>query len=133
MQGELRGCMGHIAADLPLGDVVGRMTIAAARDDPRFPPVTTEEVPRIQLEISVLTVPAPIVARDPARIAIGRDGVVIRRSGRSGLLLPRVAVEQGWGAEELLAATCRKAGLADDAWREPETEVALFQADVFGE
>jgi uncharacterized protein len=133
LQGDLRGCMGHIAADLPLGDVVGRMTIAAARDDPRFAPVEPGEVIRIQLEISVLTTPSPILARDPPRIAIGRDGVVVRRSGRSGLLLPRVAVEQGWDPEELLAATCRKAGLAPDAWRDPATEVALFQADVFGE
>ena len=130
---ELRGCMGHIAADMPLGTVVGRMTIAAARDDPRFAPVEPGEVAAIQVEISVLTTPTPMNGRDPSGVAIGRDGVLVRRAGRSGLLLPRVAVEMGWGPEALLAAVCKKAGLETGAWRDPGTEVAVFQADVFRE
>jgi len=124
--GALRGCVGRVADERPLGDVVREMTVAAARDDPRFAPVTPEELPRLALEISVLTAaaPLPLVPVDPARIVAGRD---------VGLLLPQVATEYHWGPEAFLAATCRKAGLPPDAWREPDTEVLTFQADVFGE
>lgn len=131
--GSLRGCIGHIAADLHLGEVVRRMTLAAARDDPRFPPVDAEEIAALRVEISVLTPPARLAPVDPARIVVGRDGLFIRRGMRAGLLLPQVALEAEWTAAAFLAATCRKAGLAPEAWREPATEVLLFQADVFGE
>lgn len=110
------------------------MTVSAARDDPRFPPVSPEEVPEIQIEISVLTTPQRAAAPlDPACVVVGRDGLLIRRGPRSGLLLPQVAAERGWTATAFLAAACQKAGLAPEAWREPGTEVFLFQADVFGE
>ncbi|MBI1966848.1 MAG: AmmeMemoRadiSam system protein A [Gemmatimonadetes bacterium] len=134
VEGALRGCIGHIPADLALGEVVRRMTIAAARDDPRFPPVALDEVSRIRLEISVLTTPvlapAPL---DPSRIVIGRDGLLIRRGRNAGLLLPQVAAERGWHPEVFLAAACQKAGLHPGAWWEPGTDVFLFQADVFSE
>lgn len=133
-QGELRGCIGHIADDLPLVEAVRRMTVAAAQDDPRFPPVTPTEVGRIHIEISVLSrperAPAPV---DPARVVIGRDGVIVRQGRSAGLLLPQVAAERAWKPAAFLAATCEKAGLAADAWRDSRTEVSLFQADVFGE
>jgi len=130
----LRGCLGHIAADRELGSVVSEMTVAAAQDDPRFPPVEPDELADLALEISVLSEAAPVVSPvDPARIVVGRDGVIVRRSGHVGLLLPQVAREHQWGPDDLLAATCRKAGLPAEAWREPGTELFTFQADVFGE
>jgi bacillithiol synthase len=129
----LRGCLGHVAADRPLGAVVRDMTVAAARDDPRFPPVTAEELPALTLEISVLTEPATLAPVDPACIAIGRDGLMVQRGHRSGVLLPQVATDQGWDGERFLAACCRKADLPPDAWREPGVGVFTFQADVFAE
>ena len=129
----LRGCIGRIAADRPLGDLVRDMTVAAARDDPRFPPVTPDELPQLAIEISVLSQPATLDAPDPGRIVIGRDGLIVQRGHQVGLLLPQVASTHHWGPEELLAAACRKAGLPPTAWREPGIEVLTFQADVFGE
>ena len=133
-RGALRGCIGHIAADRELGAVVREMVIAAARDDPRFAPVTREELSSLALEISVLSepvlIPAPV---DAERVVVGRDGVIVRCEQRIALLLPQVAREYHWGPEAFLAAACRKAGLAPDAWREPGTEVVTFQAEVFGE
>jgi len=133
--GALRGCVGHVADERPLGEVVREMTVAAARDDPRFPPVEPEELPRLALEISVLTAaaPLPLDPVDPARIVIGRDGLIVRRGRQIGLLLPQVAAEYHWGPAVFLAAACRKAGLAPDAWQEAGTEVLRFEADVFGE
>ena len=133
-RGALRGCIGHIAADRPLGAVVREMTVAAARDDPRFAPVATDELPALAVEISVLAAPAPLRAPvEPSSIIVGRDGLIVRRESLMALLLPQVAAEYDWSPEAFLAATCRKAGLAPDAWREPGTEVLAFQADVFGE
>jgi AmmeMemoRadiSam system protein A len=133
-RGALRGCIGHIAADRTLGDVVQEMAIAAARDDPRFAPVEPDELAWIAVEISVLLAPVRLPPPvDPARIVVGRDGVIVRRERHIGLLLPQVATEQAWGPEAFLAAACRKAGLPPEAWREPATEVLAFQADVFGE
>jgi len=133
-RGALRGCIGHIAPDRELGAVVREMTVAAAQDDPRFPPVDPDELPHLALEISVLSEPAPLLAPvEPGRIVIGRDGLIVRHGRHIGLLLPQVAAEYHWGPEAFLTATCRKAGLPPEAWREPGTEVFAFQADVFGE
>jgi len=133
-RGVLRGCIGHLAADRELGAVVQEMAIAAAQDDPRFAPVTREELSTLALEISVLTertlLPAPV---DAQRVVVGRDGLIVRRERLIALLLPQVGREYHWGPEAFLAATCRKAGLPPDAWQEPGTEVYTFQADVFGE
>jgi AmmeMemoRadiSam system protein A len=133
-RGALRGCIGHIAPDRPLGAVVREMAVAAARDDPRFAPVELDELASLTVEVSVLSqlvlLPPPV---EPTRIVVGRDGVVVRRDERTALLLPQVASEYDWGPEAFLAAACRKAGLAPDAWREPGTAVLTFQADVFGE
>lgn len=130
----LRGCIGHVVADRALGTVVREMAVAAARDDPRFAPVAAGELASLTVEISVLSEPIPLsVPVEPWRVVIGRDGLIVRRERRVGLLLPQVASEYDWEAEAFLAATCRKAGLPPDAWREPGTEVLAFQADVFGE
>ncbi len=133
-RGALRGCIGHIAPDRELGAVVREMAVAAAQDDPRFSPVEAEELPHVAIEISVLSEPAPLPAPvEPGHVVVGRDGLIVRRGRHIGLLLPQVATEYHWGPEAFLTATCRKAGLPPQAWREPGTEVFTFQADVFGE
>lgn len=129
----LRGCIGHVASGRPLAEVVWRMTVLAATEDPRFAPVGREELGDLRVEISVLSDPVRLLVVDPADIEPGRDGVMVRRGWRQGLLLPQVATEQRWDAEALLAAVCRKAGLPGDAWRGPDCELFVFQADVFGE
>jgi len=131
--GALRGCLGRLAADRPLGAIVRAMTVAAARDDPRFAPVTAEELPALTLEISVLRRPAPFAPVDPGRLVIGRDGLIVRRGRRTALLLPQVAAEHGWDGERFLGTCCRKADLSPDAWREPGIHVLTFEAEVFEE
>jgi len=131
--GGLRGCIGRIASDRPLGDVVRNVAVSAAVDDPRFPAVAPEELPELRIEISVLGEPSPFEPSGPGALVIGRDGLLVRRRSALGLLLPQVATEHGLGPEAFLAAACRKAGLGPHAWREPGTQVFTFQADVFGE
>ena len=134
--GDLRGCIGRVGRsgdDRPLGEVVRSVAVSAAVEDPRFPPVAPEELPELRIEISVLGEPSPLEPRDPAKLVIGRDGLLVRRGSAVGVLLPQVATEHGLSAEAFLAASCRKAGLAPHAWREPGTQVLTFQADVFGE
>jgi AmmeMemoRadiSam system protein A len=131
--GALRGCIGRIAADRPLGDVVRSMAVSAAREDPRFPAVAPGELPALRIEISVLQAPVRVEPPEAVRVVVGRDGLLVRREGAVGLLLPQVAAEHRLGAEAFLVAACRKAGLPPESWREPGTEVFTFQADVFGE
>jgi AmmeMemoRadiSam system protein A len=133
MGSELRGCLGHVAADRPLGDLVPGLTVSAARDDPRFPPLAAGELDRVTIEISVLSTPVAVDAAEPGAIVIGRDGLIVERGSARGLLLPQVAPEQRWAPAQFLDATCEKAGLPAGAWREPGTRVLTFQADVFDE
>jgi AmmeMemoRadiSam system protein B/AmmeMemoRadiSam system protein A len=128
--GQLRGCIGHMSEDRPLCQVVGAMALQAAFNDRRFPPLEHDELENIEIEISVLTPYKEI--ESPEAIQIGRDGVVLRKGGRSAVFLPQVAVEQGWGRDEMLAQLCRKAGLGEDCWSE-DAEFHTFQAEVFGE
>ena len=130
---ELRGCLGHISADRPLRVLVPGLAVAASREDPRFPPLSADEVDRVTIEISVLTEPHVVDTKDPSSIVIGRDGLIVERGNARGLLLPQVAPELGWGPIQFLDATCEKAGLPKGAWREPGTRVLTFQADVFEE
>lgn len=113
--------------------MVRSVAVSAALEDPRFPPVTPEELPDLRIEISALGEPSPLEPREPGRLVIGRDGLRVGRGSALGVLLPQVATEHGLGPEAFLVAACRKAGLAANAWREPGTEVLTFQADVFGE
>jgi AmmeMemoRadiSam system protein A len=131
--GALRGCIGHVAADRPVVEVVCEMAVAAALDDPRFPPVTLAELIEITVEVSVLTPPRRLEPVDPAAVAVGRHGLMVRHRGAAGLLLPQVAVEHGFDALTFLEAVCRKAGLGPDAWRHPEAEVLVFEAEVVDE
>jgi len=131
--GELRGCIGHVAADRPLAEVVALVAVSAATQDPRFPPVPPDELPGLAVEISVLSEAVPLASRDPHEIRSGQDGVIVRRGWRQGVLLPQVATDHGWAGEEFLAAACRKAGLDSEAWRAPDCQLLVFQTDVFGE
>jgi uncharacterized protein len=130
---ELRGCIGHVAGDRPLGEVIRQVAVSAARSDPRFPPVQPEELHSLRIEISVLSEPASVPLAERSRLVIGRDGVLVLRGRAQGLLLPQVATEHGFGPEDFLNAACHKAGLAPGSWREPDTLVLTFTADVFAE
>ncbi len=128
--GELRGCIGHMENDLPLGQVVGHMTLQAAFNDRRFSPLKFAELDAVEIEVSVLTPFQRIDA--PGRIVVGRDGVMLQKAGRSAVFLPQVAPEQGWGRDEMLAQLSRKAGLSPSAWKEGAS-LYIFQAQVFSE
>lgn len=134
---RLRGCIGYPLPVYPLRVAIPRVAAASAREDPRFPPVFPRELSSLTIEVSVLTVPEPIGAepRDGLadRVEVGRDGLIVDADGASGLLLPQVAVEEGWDARRFLGETCRKAGLPSEAWRRDGTRVRRFSADVFGE
>ncbi|MDP8208866.1 MAG: AmmeMemoRadiSam system protein B [Candidatus Electryonea clarkiae] len=128
--GRLRGCIGHMTDDLPLKDVVGKMALQAAFNDYRFKPVTLEEMDEIEIEISVLTPYKPVSS--PEEIVVGRDGVMIKKSGKSAVYLPQVAPQQGWNREQMLDKLCQKAGLPAGSWRKG-AEFLTFQAEVFKE
>ncbi len=128
-KGELRGCIGHIVARKPLAETVAEMAEAAALRDPRFSPVRPDELGDIRIEISVMT-PLQKV-KSPEEIEVGKHGLVVQRRNNIGLLLPQVATEQGWDRTTFLENTCLKAGLPRNAWKEAETEIYLFSADVF--
>lgn len=132
-EGALRGCIGHVGADRPLAEIVARMAVSAATEDPRFPPLQPEALPDVAIEISVLSEAVPLAARDAEQIRSGQDGVIVRCGRRQGVLLPQVAAENGWGGEAFLTAASRKAGLPPEAWRGTDCELFVFQADVFGE
>ena len=126
--GELRGCIGHATARLPLAEAVRELAVAAAFHDQRFDPVAREELTGLAVELTVLSEPEPA---DRERIEVGVHGLLVRRGGRAGLLLPQVAVEHGWDRETFLGATCRKAGLPLDAWRDPGTSVLWFTGRAY--
>ncbi len=130
--GELRGCIGRIVSDGPLSLTVRDMAIAAATEDPRFPPVKKEELPEVDLEISVLSKPRRTT--NVEEITPGIHGVVIRRGMNGGVFLPQVATEFNWSREEFLTNLCaHKAGLSADCWKDPKTTSEIFTADVFSE
>lgn len=127
--GNLRGCIGRIIGDQPLYISCQQMAKSAALEDPRFSPVTENELADLEIEISVLT-PLERVT-DFKKIIIGRDGLLIRKGYNSGLLLPQVAAEYGWTVEEFLKETCHKAGLPSHAYKSKDTEIYKFSAEVF--
>jgi AmmeMemoRadiSam system protein A len=129
-RGDLRGCIGHIEPNESLGKVVPRCAVAAAATDPRFPPITPDELKQIHIEISLL---GPLIQiHGPEDIVVGRDGLVVEQGWQRGLLLPQVATEWNWDAATFLAQTCHKAGLPRDAWRHGAT-IYRFEAEVFSE
>ncbi len=130
---RLRGCIGQFISDSPLIELVAEMAKASATGDPRFlaDPITAGELEKLDIEISVLS---PLKRTDdPLSLKLGVDGIYIKKGRASGCFLPQVATETGWSKEEFLSYCCaHKAGLAADTWKDPETEVYLFTADVFG-
>jgi uncharacterized protein (TIGR00296 family) len=127
--GELRGCIG-LPLPTELSSGLKEAALAAMRD-PRFPPLREEELPDITVEVTLLGPPEPL--EGPEGLEIGRHGVMLQCRGLSGLLLPQVATEQGWSAEEFLDACCAKAGLPPGSWKDPGARVYRFEGEVYGE
>ncbi len=134
---RLRGCIGFPLPVKKLSEAIREATIAAASEDPRFPPVAKSELDSVVIEVSILTRPEVMeVSRPqdlPARVRIGTDGLIVSRSYLSGLLLPQVATEFNLDQTEFLSQACLKAGLPPDSWLERETKVQVFQAEIFAE
>jgi uncharacterized protein (TIGR00296 family) len=132
----LRGCVGFPLPERPLYEGVIEAAVAAATQDPRFPPLDRQELDNITFEVSILTPPQQIKA-GPAdygrEIQIGRDGLILYWRFGSGLLLPQVPVELKWDVEEYLANICYKAGAPPDVWLDPASKLYKFQATVFKE
>jgi AmmeMemoRadiSam system protein A len=130
LDGELRGCIGHMKADQPLNEIVREMALAAAFSDPRFPPLTLEELDKSRLEISVLSPLHHIT--DIGKIRVGTDGLMLYQGGAQGVLLPQVPVEEGWDRDQYLQNLCGKAGLMPGCWK-ANAVLYTFTAEVFGE
>ncbi len=129
MGGKLRGCIGNIIATTPLYKTVEKMAKAAALEDPRFSPMKKNELDGLEIEISALTPLTKIENID--QIEVGKHGLYLKRGWSSGLLLPQVPGEYGWDLNTFLEHTCLKANLSPDAWKDPDTEIYIFSAEVF--
>lgn len=130
LDGDLRGCIGTLHAERPLHEVVAEMACEAATNDPRFPALTTRELSQTDIEVSVLTPFQPI---QPEDVEVGRHGLYVVRGPRRGVLLPQVPVQYGWTREQYLQHACRKAGLPEDAYKDAETRLLSFEAEVFSD
>lgn len=130
---QLRGCIGQFISDVPLIELVAEMAKTSATGDSRFfdNPITPDELQKLDIEISVLS---PLKrTNDPLSLRLGIDGIYIKKGWSSGCFLPQVATETGWSKEKFLSYCCsHKAGLSSDAWKNPDTEVYLFTAEIFG-
>lgn len=130
INGQLRGCIGHM---LPLRALIEDIKVLAkesAFHDPRFPSLSLKELEHIDIEISVLS---PLETSSPERIIVGKHGIIMKNGYNSGVLLPQVPTEQGWNREEFLSNTCRKSGMREDCWKDPKTQIETFTAVIFGE
>jgi len=127
-QGQLRGCIGCMVGDNPLYQIVSQMAIAAALEDPRFPPVTKNELPELEYEISVL---GPLKkVNSPKEIQLGVHGVQVVAGYNTGLFLPQVATENDWGLETFLDNLMLKAGLPLEYWKNNPVDFYVFEAEV---
>jgi AmmeMemoRadiSam system protein A len=129
--GKLRGCIGYTSPIKPLYETIRDVAISAALKDPRFPVVAPEELYDLSYEISVLSPFHKVLDLD--QIQVGKHGLLIKSGQREGLLLPQVATDNSWDRETFLANTCRKAGLPEDAWNDPQSDIFTFSAFVFGD
>lgn len=129
-KGELRGCIGRLTGDEALVNTVIKMAKSAAFHDPRFSPVTKEELDNIHLEITVLS---PMLPVNPQDVEVGKDGLFTEFMGRHGVLLPQVPVEYGWNRTEFLNHLCLKAGLPADTWENYKISLYKFHGIIFGE
>lgn len=129
--GMLRGCRGCMEGRFPLHQTVWEIARSSAFDDPRFDPLTRRELDDLEISVSLLGEMESVDVEDPSQfqklLRLGRDGICLRLQGRSALFLPEVATEQGWDVETTLSRLCRKAGLEEEEWRNPETEILRFQ------
>ncbi len=131
-KGKLRGCIGLIESKQRLYETIIEMSIEASRNDPRFDAVSEDELKDMDIEISVLTKPERAGGLDD--IELGKHGVIIKNGFVSGVFLPQVATEQGWTKQQLMENLCEgKAGLRKDAYKDPATQIYIFEAEVFGE
>ncbi len=128
--GQLRGCIGQLEAIEPMVQVVAHCAMAAALEDPRFEPLSPDELPSIEIEVSVLSALWPL---RPEEIDVGKHGLLISLGGTRGVLLPQVAAEHRWTRERFLEETCTKGGLERHAWKNPATRIQGFTAEVFSE
>lgn len=133
---QLRGCIGYPEPVLPLYDAVIKAARSAAFNDPRFPPVSEDEIEDIKFEVSVLTVPEKVNVDEPdeylKKVRIGKDGLIIKGYS-SGLLLPQVAEEWNFNQQQFLECVSEKAGMEKDAWKNHQNEIYTFQAQIFSE
>jgi AmmeMemoRadiSam system protein A len=130
-KGQLRGCIGNMVGQGPLVETIQNMAIAASTEDPRFNKMVEEELSDIDIEISVLSPMKRI--KDTNDIEVGKHGILLGKGWNRGVLLPQVAIEYGWDRETFLRQTCLKAGLAPDDWKDPETIIEIFSAQIFSE
>jgi len=127
---RLRGCIGQLPSREPLIQVVAHCARSAALEDPRFEPVRAEELPEIEIELSVLS---PLVDTTPEQIESGKHGISVSRGLQRGVLLPQVATQFRWDARKFLEETCVKAELDRDAWKDPSTKIQVFTAEILEE
>lgn len=127
---RLRGCLGRLSPSSPLGNTLVYLGGAVADSDPRFPPVLPDELPVLQMEISLLMPERAVASID--EITVGQHGVIVEYGGSRGLLLPQVAAEFGWDRETFLEQACLKAGVPRDAWR-TGARILAFEARIFAE
>ena len=144
-EGQLRGCIGHLPPSpnshhkpISLIQATQQAALGSAFEDPRFPPVQSDEMKSILVEVSVLTLPEKIIIENrstlPEQITVGKDGLIIQGKGwHRGLLLPQVAPEQDWNADEFLQGCCQKAGLPPHCYLDSDVNVLKFQAQIFSE
>jgi len=134
---ELRGCIGYPEPVYPLNEALTLSAIAAATEDPRFPPMSAGELKEVVFEVTVLTRPEKIDYKAPEElpslIKVGRDGLIAEKGYYRGLLLPQVPVEWGWDAKEFLSQTCWKAGLPKDEWKKGKISFYRFEGEIFSE
>ena len=130
VDGKLRGCIGVIEARESLGESIAKCAVGAALEDPRFSPMQPQELPGMEIEVSLLS---PLQRIQPEEIEIGKHGLLVEQGIRRGLLLPQVAVEHNLGREQFLKETCHKAGLPPDAWGVPDTRIYGFTCEILRE
>lgn len=130
-EGDLRGCIGLIQSEAPLIDNVIEYAVIASQEDPRFPPIDHDELEGLGLEISVMGKVEKLPSLET--IVLGKHGLIMKQGRRQGLLLPQVPIEWGWDVTQFLEHTCLKAGLHPQAYKEPQTEILYFSADVFND
>lgn len=134
---ELRGCIGYPYPTSPLVEAVIDSAINAATQDPRFYPLSLDELSKVVFEVSVLTPPEPVEVKNPkeylSKIKVGEDGLIVEKGYYRGLLLPQVPVEWGWCEEEFLCQCCIKAGVPPDSWLTKGTKIYKFKAIIFEE